>query len=93
MKSVTPKVLIDFLDEYINFIINSSQLKVCTLNDELKNHFLYHEPLYDNDKYIKYLSQLKINEVKDILYKWLYESETINIEVNSINYERGCYYE
>lgn len=88
-----PKVLIDFLDEYINFIINSSQLKVCTLNDELKNHFLYHEPLYDNDKYIKYLSQLKINEVKDILYKWLYESETINIEVNSINYERGCYYE
>ncbi|WP_303863569.1 insulinase family protein [Alkalibaculum bacchi] len=79
IKNILPGVMTNILNEYIDFIKHTPQLNACVISDELRNNFLYGEPIYDKEKYLECLYNLQLFEIIDVLYCWLYQSKPINL--------------
>lgn len=79
IKKKLPGVMTNILNEYIDFIKHTPQLNACVICDEIRNNFLYGEPIFDKEKYVECLYELESFEIIDILYCWLYQSKSINL--------------
>lgn len=56
---------------YANKLIFAKETNISMLNEEVKNHFIFRDPIYEKNDYLEHLKNVEYEEVIILLKKWL----------------------